>query len=110
MPHTLLLEFCYIWLDISTLIARYIDIAKKTLLPGVLWWIADVEYGDIATGLEVRAIDLSTGTMIVKIPRELLRKEVLHEKIVAESWTKSKNYSTVTSTMIFARVSRVIWR
>jgi hypothetical protein len=46
--------------------------------------IANIEYGDVTTGLEIWTIDLGTGTMIVKIPRELLRLEVLHGDILAE--------------------------
>ena len=85
MFHTVCFELLDIWLDISTLIPRDVYITKKLLLPSILWRIADIEYGDIATGLEIGAIDLSTSTMIVKIPRELVWLEELHEKIVAES-------------------------
>lgn len=71
MLHAICLEFFYIWFDIRTLITRDIDIAKKTLLPGVLRRIPNIESGDIATRFEVGTIELCTGTMIVKILRIL---------------------------------------
>ena len=70
MFDSVLFQSLYVWFDIRPFIFDYMDsISEESLFPRVLWMIPDVECIDIPTRLDVGAVDLSTGTVVIKISR-----------------------------------------
>jgi hypothetical protein len=64
------LELGYIWFYIGAFVFDHMDsFSEESLSPGVLWSVPDVHRLDIATRLDIRTVDLGTGTMIKKILR-----------------------------------------
>ena len=85
------LEHFDIRLDISPLIFDNTEeISKKSLFPGILRRIPDIESGESAA-LEVFAIGVGTRSVVVEIPWIFGWSECNHRETIAENREKGKN-------------------
>ena len=131
-------EFLDIWFYIRPLKTWYIYSSEEVFFPCILRRITDIKCSDSTTWFEIWSIYFRTIAMIVEIWWEFVGLEVLHIGKYSRNTKKTQidpvklicknlylcisgifmiiktlnkeGYSTVTFTMIFARVSRVIWR